>query len=88
VTVYILFGLAALLLLGLVALIWRVWTDYASVSPEEEEREREIAALNEQQANRVSDEQLARPVDADAAWQAMVRRGEAGRRRPTRRPRR
>jgi hypothetical protein len=89
-TIYLLFGLAALLLLGLIALVWRMWNDYASVTPEGEEREREIASLNDAQAHRVSDQQLARPVDADSAWQTMVQRGMAGvkRRVPRRPPRR
>ncbi len=84
-TVYILFGLAALLLLGLVVLVWRIWNDYLGQDPEDEEREREIAALNDAQANRVSDQQLTRPVDLDSAWATMVRRGEERRKRPRRR---
>lgn len=79
--VYLLFALAALLLVGLVALIWRLWSDYAQVGPDEEEREREIAALNDAQAHRISDTQLTRPVDSDDAWQTMVRRGGAPPRR-------
>ncbi|GAB4438678.1 MAG: hypothetical protein OHK0015_32630 [Chloroflexi bacterium OHK40] len=86
-TVYILFGIAALLLVGLLALIWRLWSDYARLTPEEEEREREIASLNDAQANRVSDQQLTRPVDVDSAWQTMVQRGRAGTRHAPRRPR-
>lgn len=87
--IYLLFGLAALLLLGLIALIWRLWTDYTQVGPDDEEREREIAALNDAQANRVSDQQLTHPLDADAAWRTMVQRGAPRtRRRPARRPRR
>lgn len=82
--VWLLFGLAALLLLGLVALLWRVWDAYAQISPEDEEREREIASLNDAQANRVSDQQLTRPPDPDAAWQTMVERGAT---RPGRVPR-
>ncbi|MCX7790345.1 MAG: hypothetical protein N2378_06865 [Chloroflexaceae bacterium] len=79
-TLYLLFGLAALALIGLVALLWRLWRDYAQLSPEAEERERELALLNDAQANRMSDQVLARPLDPDAAWQTMVERG-AGRRR-------
>lgn len=84
--IYLLFALAAALLLGLIALIWRYWTDYAQVGPEDEEHERQIAALNDAQANRVSDQQLTRPVDPDSAWQTMLQRGEA--RTPRRRSRR
>lgn len=83
--IYLLFALAAALLLALVALIWRVWTDYAQVDPEDEERERELAALNDAQANRVSDQQLTRPVDLDSAWQATLQRGASGGRRGRRR---
>jgi CHASE3 domain sensor protein len=79
--VYLLFAIAALLLIGLVLLVWRLWSDYAQVGPEEEEREREIAALNDAQANRISDQQLTRPIDADDAWQTMVQRGTPSRRR-------
>lgn len=88
-TVYILFALAALLLIGLIALVWRFWGDYVQVSPEDEEREREIASLNDAQAHRVSDEQLTNPPDVDAAWQTMVQRGasNAPRRRARRRSR-
>lgn len=84
-TFYLLFGLAALLLIGIVVLLWRFWSEYVQVSPDDEEREREMAALNDAQANRVSDERLATPVDADDAWQTMVQRGGAGRRRRRRR---
>lgn len=87
-TIYLLFGLAALLLLGLIAMIWRLWNDYAQVTPADEEREREIASLNDAQANRVSDQQLTHPVDTDSAWRTMVQRGSTGlkRRSPSRRP--
>lgn len=84
-TVYLLFALAAVLLLGLIALVWRLWNDYVQVDPENEEHEREIAALNDAQANRVSDQQLTRPVDADSAWQTMVNRGSTPPRRRKRR---
>ena len=83
--IYLLFGLAALLLIGIVVLLWRLWGDYVQVGPDDEEREREMAALNDAQANRVSEQQLARPVDADDAWQTMVQRGAAPRRRRRRR---
>jgi hypothetical protein len=81
---YLLFALAAALLVALVVVLWRVWGDYANRSREDEELERELATLNDTQANRVSDTQLTRPVDADAAWQTMVQRGGAPKR--TRRP--
>jgi len=80
-TLYLLFGLAALALVGLIVLLWRVWREYAQLSPETEERERELAMLNDAQAHRVSDQMLARPPDPDAAWQTMVERGASRRRR-------
>lgn len=87
-TLFLLFALAAALLVALFAVIWRVWGDYVNRSREEAELERDLASLNDAQANRVSDTQLTRPVDADAAWQEMVRRGASqtrGKRRPPRR---
>lgn len=91
-TVYILFAAAALLLFGLIFMIWRLWNNYTRISPEDEEHERNIATLNDAQANRVSDQQLIRNIDTDTGWQIMVRRGlQGGRRsrstRPTRPPR-
>ncbi len=84
---YLLFGLAALVLVGIVVALWRFWADYANRSPEDEELERELASLNDAQAHRVSDAQLTRPVDPDSAWQTMVQRGGAGRRPRSRAPR-
>jgi hypothetical protein len=83
----IFFIVAAVLLLGLVYLIWRFWFDYANVGPEVSAFERDVAELNDAQANRISDEQLTRPLDTDSSWQIMVRRG-SGRTRRNRRPRR
>lgn len=83
---YLLFGIAALLLVGVVLVIWRLWADYTRITPEDEEYEREIASLNDSQANRLSDQQLTRPIDTDAGWDIMVRRGLGGQRR--KRPRR
>lgn len=80
-TLYLVFGLAALALVILILLLWRFWRDYARLTPEAEEHERELALLNDAQAHRVSDQILARPPDPDAAWQTMVERGGGGRRR-------
>lgn len=87
-TTYLLFAVAAVILVALVGLIWRIWNDYAERSPEDEERERELAELNDAQANRISDQHLTRPVDPDTAWRTMVQRGGEPRRkrRPSRRP--
>jgi hypothetical protein len=87
ITAYLLFGVAALLMVLLVALIWRFWQNYAQVSPEEEELDRSIASLNDAQANRISDEQITRRMDTETGWQIMVRRGQQTSRRE-RRPRR
>jgi hypothetical protein len=84
-TTYLLFAGAALVLVGLVVLIWRGWAALVRRSPDDEALERELAALNDAQANRVSDQQLTRPVDPDTAWRTMVQRGE--RRRQDRRGR-
>ena len=43
-----------------------------------------MAAMNERQANRLSDEQLRTPLTDDEAWNIMVRRGQ---RQPRRRSR-
>jgi hypothetical protein len=85
-TIYLLFVLAAVLLVGAAVVLWRLWADYTRVSPEDEEHEREIASLNDAQANRLSDQQLTRPIDTDTGWAIMVRRGGGDqRRRPRRR---
>ncbi len=78
--IYVLFPLAAALLAALVALIWRVWGTYTDRSDEAEAHERKLAALNNRQANRVSDQLLTRPLDNDSAWQTMVQRGDTPRR--------
>ncbi|WP_129633397.1 hypothetical protein [Candidatus Oscillochloris fontis] len=75
-TAYLLFVVAGLLLILLVALVWRFWQNVAQVSPEEEAMDRTIASLNDAQANRVSDEQIARQMDTETGWQIMVRRGQ------------
>jgi hypothetical protein len=64
-----------ILLVGLLYMLWRFWEDYARITPEETEYERDMASLNDAQANRFRDDQLTRQIDADTAWQVMVRRG-------------
>jgi hypothetical protein len=80
----LLFVIFAVLLLAIIYALWRYWFSIAQVTPEEEEFDERVAALNERQANRISDEQLRRPLNEDDAWQIMVRRG----RRPPQRRRR
>jgi len=77
----VLFLITAALLLGGVYALWRYWDNLARLSPEEEALDERVAALNERQANRVSDEELTRPVSEDEAWQMMISRGRRGRRR-------
>lgn len=84
-SLYLLFALAAAILVVLIALLWRLWGDYANRGPEDEELERDLASLNDAQANRVSDVQLSQPVDPDTAWETMVKRGGPARRRRGRR---
>jgi hypothetical protein len=90
ITAYLLFIVAALLMILLAVLVWRFWQGFAQVSPEEEELERSIASLNDSQANRASDQQIVRQIDTETGWQIMVRRGQrvARSERPPRRPRR
>ncbi len=87
ITVYLLLFVAALLMILLAALIWRFWQGFVQVSPEEEELERSIASLNDEQANRTSDQHISRKMDTETGWQIMVRRGQRTP-RSGRRPRR
>jgi hypothetical protein len=77
----LLFLLSAALLLGVVYALWRYWDNVSRLSPEEEAFDARMKALNERQANRISDEELAQPIDEDEAWRIMVSRGQQGRRR-------
>lgn len=76
-TVFVLWLIGALILAGLIGLLWQVWRSYASRSPAETAQEHDLVALNNAQANRVSDHQLTNPPDTDAAWRTMVERGNA-----------
>ncbi len=79
-----LIALIVTLLLGLVGLAaWRYWREQVNISPEDEELTREIAELNDRQANRMSDQRLRSGVDPDEAWRIMVQRGQRSRRRTT-----
>lgn len=66
--------------------IWRYWGRIMRVTAEEQEYDERVAALNERQANRISDDQLRRTVSEDDAWSIMVSRGRRDRER-RRRPR-
>lgn len=70
------------LILGSIGIVaWRYWREQVNISPEDEELLREIAELNERQANRISDQRLRSRIDSDEAWQIMVQRGRKSSRR-------
>ncbi|RMD82359.1 MAG: hypothetical protein D6823_01280 [Chloroflexi bacterium] len=73
----------AVLVTGLLGLIgwaaWRYWREQINISPEDEMLTREIAELNDRQANRISDQRLRSGIDPDEAWQIMVQRGQRNR---------
>jgi hypothetical protein len=75
---YIVFGL---LLVAIVAFLWRYWSTLVDRSPEEEAYERRLTALNERQANRYSDDELTDTPSDDEAWRIMVERGRRSGRR-------
>ncbi len=78
---FFLFVLFAAFLLLAAYLLWRYWGALTTVSPEEERFEQRIAALNERQAHRYSDEELATPITEEDAWRVMVERGRRTARR-------
>jgi hypothetical protein len=77
----VLFLIVLVALGAVLVVVWRYWDNIASVSPEEEEYDERMAALNERQANRLSDDQLRNPLSEDDAWNVMVRRGLRDKRR-------
>jgi hypothetical protein len=77
----ILFLFFTALVAGALLLVWRYWNTIARVSPEEEEFDERMTALNDRQANRLSDEQLTHPLTDDDAWSVMVQRGRRDRER-------
>lgn len=85
VGLYLTFALVVAVLAALGFFVWRLWDDYVNKSPADEELERDLASLNDAQANRISDTQLTHPVDTEGAWRTMVERGSAP--TPARRPR-
>lgn len=70
-----LFVVFMLLIAAVLVAVWRYWMGLARVTPEEEEYDERMAALNERQANRISDDFLTHPMSDEDAWQIMVRRG-------------
>jgi membrane protein implicated in regulation of membrane protease activity len=77
----ILFIIFAVLLLLAIYGIWRFWSGLIAVSRAESRYEQRMAALNERQANRYTDEQLTHPANDDEAWRIMVQRGKRATRR-------
>ncbi|MEM8530232.1 MAG: hypothetical protein AAGF95_05270 [Chloroflexota bacterium] len=65
----------AIIIIVVIYALWRYWEDLVQVSPEEEAYDKDVAQLNERQANRMSDERLARVTSEDEAWDVMVKRG-------------
>lgn len=82
----LLFSVTAVVFAVVIYLAWRLWHDQTRLTREDEELKDRIIALNDAQAHRISDHQLRRPLDADDAWQIMVRRGRrtSARNRPPR----
>lgn len=78
---FLLFLLSAALLVGLIVVLWRYWRTFANITPEAEAFDKRVATLNERQAHRLSDNQLAQRVTEEDAWGIMVRRGVRARRR-------
>ena len=83
----ILFIFFTVLVAGALLLVWRYWNTIARVSPEEEAFDERMTALNDRQANRLSDDQLTHPLTDDDAWTIMVQRGRRDRERRRRPPR-
>ncbi len=77
----VLFLLSAMVLLGAVYALWHYWDNLARRTPEEEAFDERVAALNQRQANRISDDELTHPLTEDEAWQIMISRGKRGWRR-------
>lgn len=89
----VLFAVVAAVLVGVVVAIWRYWDSVSRTSPEDEAFDKRVAALNERQSNRMSDDLLRSKIDEESAWRIMLARGKrAARRRgrsgPNERPRR
>jgi hypothetical protein len=82
-----LFIVFVVLIAAVLIAVWRYWIGLARVSPEEERYDELMSALNDRQANRISDEVLTNPLTDEDAWQIMVRRGRRVGARKRRAPR-
>ena len=80
----LLFLIVAVVLGAVLVAVWRYWENAVNVSPEDDEFDKRVAALNERQSNRLSDDVLRADIDEESAWQIMVERGRRAARRRTR----
>lgn len=80
----LLFAVVAAVLIGVIVAIWRYWESMSSLTPEEEAFDKRVAALNERQSNRMSDDLIRANIDDESAWRIMVERGRRAARRRNR----
>jgi hypothetical protein len=81
---FFLFILLGAALVATVYGIWRYWESLVERTPEEDAYDKQVATLNERQANRMSDERLTHPLSDDDAWQVILQRGRKLMRRGSR----
>jgi|HigsolmetaAR206D_1030411.scaffolds.fasta_scaffold13094_2 hypothetical protein len=77
---WILITIIALLLFGWVSYAWYNWRNTTQFSEADEYYDKGVISLNDRQANRLSDNELTRPIREDDAWQIMVQRGRQSQR--------
>ena len=65
VEVNLLFAIVAVLVLLILVAVWRYWSEKLNMSQEDENLERKMAALNENQANRRRDDEIVRLLRGD-----------------------
>ncbi len=80
----ILFLVVAAVVIGVVVGLRRYWDTVSRGTSEEEAFDKRVAALNERQSNRMSDDLIRADLDEDSAWQIMVERGRRAARRRNR----
>lgn len=80
----ILFLVVAAIVIAVVVGLRRYWDTVSRGTSEEEAFDKRVAALNERQSNRMSDELIRADMDDDSAWQIMVERGRRAARRRSR----
>lgn len=77
----VLFAIVAAVLIGVIVAIWRYWDTVSRTTPEEDAFDKRVAALNERQSNRMSDDFIRANIDEESAWRIMVERGRRAARR-------